>query len=97
MSTITANFNAGSTTSRVNVPVFTDRIVEGPERFGLTIRSNVSRITTGSRSSAVGVITDSTSLLLNVLTNILLTHYGTQLLVYNSLVPRILGLKHQVL
>lgn len=59
-STLTATFNAGFRTSTVNVPVMMDNIVEGQETFDLTVMSDIPRITTGPRSTATGVIIDST-------------------------------------
>ena len=50
--------------SNVSVPVISDNVVEGPEKFKLTlnVRSSLGpAITAGGRSSAVGVIIDSTS------------------------------------
>ena len=50
--------------SSVRVPVISDNIVEGSERFNLllTVPSSLARaIRAGNRNTAVGVITDSTS------------------------------------
>ena len=50
--------------SNVTVLVFIDNIAEGPESFdvALSVPMNLSpAITAGSRNSAVGIITDSTS------------------------------------
>ena len=58
---LTAVFNAGFTTSNVNMPVLMDNIVEGREMFGLSLMSNNPQITTGPLSTATGVIVDSTS------------------------------------
>ena len=50
--------------SSVRVPVISDNIVEGSERFNLllTVPSSLApAIRAGNRNTAVGVITDSTS------------------------------------
>ena len=53
-------FNAGFTTSTVSVPVMADTILEGQETFNLTVMSSIARIVAGPRSTATGVIDDST-------------------------------------
>ena len=50
--------------SSVRVPVISDNIVEGSERFNLLLTVPLSlapAIRAGNRNTAVGVITDSTS------------------------------------
>ena len=50
--------------SSVRIPVISDNIVEGSERFNLllTVPSSLApAIRAGNRNTAVGVITDSTS------------------------------------
>ena len=60
--TLTATFGGGMITSNVMVPVYSDNVVEEPEKFKLILNapSSLDPAITAS-DSAVGVITDSTS------------------------------------
>ena len=60
---IPATFIAGSTSTTVNIPLFSDNTVEGPETFKLniTIPPPLSgRVTLGTITEAVGNISDDT-------------------------------------
>ena len=62
--TLTATFDSGMTMSSVSVAVINDTIIEEAEEFDLTLTVPSSlgpAITAGSRNTAVGIITDSTS------------------------------------
>ena len=62
--TLTATFASGMTTSSVSVSVINDTISEEAEEFDLTLNVPSSlgpAIIAGSRNTAVGIITDTTS------------------------------------
>ena len=61
---LTATIPAGATTTTVRVPVMSDNIVEGYERFNMSLNVPSSLglgIVAGSVTSATGIIVDSTS------------------------------------
>ena len=62
-SPIPATFIAGSTSTTVNIPLFSDNTVEGLETFKLNITIPpplIGRVTLGAIAEAVGNITDDT-------------------------------------
>ncbi|XP_065905004.1 uncharacterized protein [Dysidea avara] len=69
---ITATFTAGTTSTTVDVPVTKDNIGEGLETFDLSftlIPSSPSGIESGSITTAIGQIIDTTGLLVNFTSN----------------------------
>ena len=62
---VDAVFSAGQTSTTVEIPIMMDNEAEGNEEFGLTIviPSEVERLVRpGARSSAVGIIQDSSGI-----------------------------------
>jgi len=61
---ITATFTAGTTSTTIDVPVISDNTTEDSETFDLlfTIPSSLSRVVPGDLNTAIGNITDSTSM-----------------------------------
>lgn len=58
-SAIVATFQPNEVSTTVNIPIVCDTVVEGNERFNLTMSVNPPVIL-GAQSSAVGIIGDST-------------------------------------
>ena len=58
---LSATFAAGSTNTRVTVPVILDSLLEGNESFTLSIRETLPGVfVDNARSMATGIIEDST-------------------------------------
>jgi len=65
---LTASFSSGATTASVSVPVLPDGIEEDDEFFDLSLTlppSAPAGISLGRRRRAVGIITDSTSIIVH--------------------------------